>query len=397
MSTVFKPDQTRYELERKLGEGLNSAVWRATRFDFSGENPRAIALKLPKDQTSVPFLRREYEILQRVNSIHVVRVMAWESFGGEPALALEWIDGVTLAELAQRKTLSAAARDEIIRQVHAGLADVAKSGACHGDLHPGNIMIDREGRAILIDFASGKTPEGLLQATPAFVSPEIWRGAGFSHDSDLFALKVIREHLSSGFRRLPLRTEVAKDFRLAKENPRARRDIAQAVVSLLAESHAGGTQLLEAAADHAPSTEKTPPSRRLVARLSSLRSPAFASALNPHPYLVRVACVLALALTLHIPVFAEDPPPEPPGSGKIVVTSRKWMQIKLNGDEAGYAPVKLQGLKSGVQHLEWKSATARGEHRFKMRAGDTVRLAENADGRLVVVSAEAPSRTSKVR
>jgi serine/threonine protein kinase len=376
MSTVFKPDQTRYELERKLGEGLNSTVWRATRFDFSGENPHAIALKLPKDQTSVPFLRREYEILQRVNSVHVVRVMAWESFGGEPALALEWIDGVTLTELAQRKTLDAAARDEIIRQVHVGLADVAKSGACHGDLHPGNIMIDREGRAILIDFASGKTPEGVLQATPAFVSPEIWQGAGFSHASDLFALKVIREHLLSGFRRLPPCTEAAKDFKVTKENPQARKEIAQAVVSLLAQSHAGGTQLLDidTSRERAPSLEKSSRNLALVSAAPYL-----------HPYLTRVACVLALALTLHIPVFADDPPPEPPGSGQIVVTSRKWMQIKLNGEEAGYAPVKLRGLKVGIQHLEWKSAISRGEYRFKMRAGDTVRLVENADGRLVKV------------
>ena len=161
MSTVYKPDQTRYELECKLGEGLNSVVWRATRFDFSGENPRSTALKLPKDQTAVSFLRREYEILQRVNSTHVVRVIAWESFGGKPALALEWIDGVTLHELTQGTSLTSDERDELIRQIHVGICDVEKSGACHGDLHPGNVMINREGRAILIDFASGKTANGL--------------------------------------------------------------------------------------------------------------------------------------------------------------------------------------------------------------------------------------------
>jgi serine/threonine protein kinase len=357
MSTVFKPDETRYVLERKLGEGLNSNVWRATRVDFSGENSRTTALKLPKDQTSVPFLRREYEILHRVNSLNVARVIAWESFGGEPALALEWIDGVTLYELTQSQTLTTRERDELIRQIHAGLADVEKSGASHGDLHPGNIMINRDGRAILIDFASGKTAEGFLQATPAFVSPELWKGANFSYESDLFALKVIREHMLTGFRDLPKRTTAAKDFKVTKDDGAARKTIGHKVGTLLARTPSNGTQLLEIDELSAPPMKKK--------------------------FAIRVACLAALVLTLHIPVFAEDPPPDAPGAATITVTSRKWMQIQLNGDEAGYAPIQLTHLKSGIQHLKWKSATGQGEFRFKMQAGDTVRLVENGGGQLV--------------
>ena len=348
MSTVFKPDQVRYELEHKLGEGLNSNVWRAKRVDFAEENPRTVALKLPKDQTSVPFLRREFETLTRINSMHVVRALAWESCNGEPALALEWIDGVTLTDLAQKTPLNLAARDEITRQIRQSLSDLNDANTCHGDLHPGNIMIDREGRVKLIDFASGKTRDGLVQATPAFVSPEIWGGADFSLSSDLFALNVIHEHMLDGYRRLPLRSLKSRESKPARENRKARREIGDHVARLL---------------DQTPGTQVVvfEPAIKLKRSLA--------------------AALVAALFVLHVPVFAEDPPLESPGSAQILVTSQSWMKIVVNGKAAGFAPLKLMKMKSGVHHLEWESAEKRGEFHLNVHAGDTLRLIEKK-GRL---------------
>jgi|GEM_PF-6720655 len=348
MTTVFKSDQTQYQLEFKLGEGLNSNVWRATRFDFAGENPRTVALKLPKDQTAVPFLRREHETLQRINSVHVVRAIAWESFGGEPALALEWIDGVTLRELAQKKKLSIQLRDEVIRQIHQALADVARANTFHGDLQPGNIMVDRDGRVCLIDFASGKTREGLLQATPAFLSPDIRAGADLSLESDHFALKVIREHLLDGFRNLPGHSISAKDFKVAKENSRARAELGRVVANLMDQS--SGTQLI--------ANEGT-----------NLKS-------RPRSFAIAIASAVAAIFVLQLPVFAEDPPLEAPASAKIVITSQSWMQISVNGKMAGFTPLKLTKIRDGVHHVVWMTAKAHGDFKVTVHAGDTVYLTE---------------------
>ena len=174
----------------------------------------------------------------------------------------------------------------------------------------------------------------------------------------------------TGFRELPQRTLATRPFKVGREDLVARQGLAQKVTSLLARSRTNGTQLLDV----------TEPSTAAVVTPAARVKRAIR---NPHPIAIRAACLAALVLTLHIPVFADDPSPEARGSAQIIVTSRKWMQIQLNREPAGYAPIKLSNLKAGLQHLEWKSATGQGEFRLKVQAGDTVRLVENARGQLV--------------
>lgn len=370
-SLIFRPDQSCYELEYKLGEGLNSVVWRATRLDFSGETRRTVALKLPKEQTSVSFLRREFETLQRVNSIYCARVIAWESFGEQSALALEWIDGITLLELAQKISLSVIVCDEIVRQIYLGLQDLRSADLFHGDLHPSNVMIDRDGRVRLIDFASGRTADGRMQATPAFVAPEIWLGQDFSFEADLFALGVIGQHLKDGFRNLPTSTLPSNSRDLLRANPSARRydlehDLERSHASAIAQSQLAAAVARVQASPNFVGTELVDPAsfRKVPSRPKS-------------PALFRIALGLSLIMAATLPVRAEAPAESLTQAAGLIVRSENWVQLSVNGKAAGFAPLVITNLRPGNHRISWKSASGAGEWRFQVKAGDVVRLAES--------------------
>lgn len=343
MSLVMA-DQIGFQLENLLGEGLHSQVYRATRDGFS---QHTVAVKIPKDQTAIPLLRREFEILQRVQSKHCVRVLGWESFGGRPALILEWIDGLTLTELA-KQNLSKDEQDEIVRQIAIALEDLRAVDIAHGDLHPNNVMIDSTGHVKLIDFACGPAEEGRRQGVPAFASPEIWAGAEPSPLSDLFALQVIRDLLPSGFQDLPDRTHgPLAPFKLPKQNLRAK----QALARRLTKSSAIETQFIE--------TKPSPPNRAFtwVARAVSIG--------------------FAIVIAASASVSAEAPEAETSRTSSLEITSHHWLRIRLNGRDAGYAPLNLSKLAAGSHRLEWNSAASRGQLTLELKPGQRLRLNES--------------------
>ncbi len=378
----FEPDQSRYELEELLGEGLNSKVYRAVRKDASGLSHQRVALKFLKDQTAVSFLRREFETLMAVRSAHCARVIAWESQNGEPALAMEWIDGVSLFELALSVSLPKAVVDEICRQIYLGLSDLRAAGLFHGDLQPSNVMIDRQGCVRLIDFASGQSADGFLQATPAFAAPEVWLNGVLSFEADLFALGVLREHLSSAFSELQNFASVdqhdakgsgakllnkdpkKRSWNPPGENSRARSQMAQNVERLLSKASPLSTQIL-------------PPSTLLQGNSSSCSNVRT---------LAHTAAVLALILFFGVtlPVMAEAPSDLMPASGTLSFSSEHWMQIKINGRNAGYAPISIGHLTPGPFRIAWKSASGAGELKILLSEQSTIHLSETRSGKLEV-------------
>lgn len=361
----FQPDQTRYELEELLGEGLNSKVYRALRVDSAGCSHQRVALKFLKDQTAVSFLRREFETLRSVRSTYCARVISWETQNGEPALSMEWIDGVNLHEFARQRSVSSAVADEIARQIYLGLLDLRAAGVFHGDLHPRNVMLDRRGQVRLIDFGSGRTADGFLQATPAFAAPEVRASGALSFAADLFALGRIRETIAprnarSRCARSLLHTDPRKrSFACPQENQRVQREIAIGVEAILTQQRGASTQIIAATVpEPAPSI----------------------------PSLLRTAVVgvLILLSMLTLAVRAEAPSETEPANAKIVVTSTKWARLALNGRDIGFAPLQIGHLRAGRHRLAWKTARAEGETRFDLSAGQTVRLGETRAGGIEV-------------
>lgn len=168
----------RFELEARAGAGGMGVVFRA-RDRQSGET---VALKLLHvGQPSDRFLR-EAGTLAEVSHPAVVRYVAHGTIDDErPYLAMEWIDGTSLADLLKQRKLTTAEALTVVRRVAEGLSAAHRSGVVHRDVKPSNVYLPAGvlADAKIIDFGVARRPldphiteSGLLVGTLAYMSPE---------------------------------------------------------------------------------------------------------------------------------------------------------------------------------------------------------------------------------
>lgn len=186
-----------YELQQCLGEGLTSCVYKAIKKSSRWRLQQTVALKILKSCDQDQTLEQEVGLLTKVDSPHCVKLLGWTEHKNRPALILEYLEGVTLRQLAMGTKLPFDIVDEIICQIQKGLMDLQSLGLHHGDLSPQNIFITRNGVVKLLDFGFSCTtrPQGV---TPAYLSPEGWEQKSLDLSSDLYSLGLIRQELLAG-------------------------------------------------------------------------------------------------------------------------------------------------------------------------------------------------------
>ena len=152
----------------------------------------------------------EAKAQRRMNHPGVIKVSDVFEENGTAYYVMDYIDGESLKDRMRRlgHGMSEAEALGYIRQVCDALAYVHSTGRLHLDIKPGNIMIDRSGRAILIDFGvskqydaeSGENHSTLLGVTPGYSSPEQKSGEmkHFSPASDIYSLGATLFNLLTG-------------------------------------------------------------------------------------------------------------------------------------------------------------------------------------------------------
>src|SRR5437870_8752386 len=161
-----------YRITSKLGEGGMGAVYRAT----DSKLGREVALKvLPeafaKDAERMARFQREAQILASLNHPNIAAIYGLEESGGIQALAMELVEGPTLAELLQKTKMEirnskigwsfdfrSSSFDPlpIAKQIAEGLEAAHERGIIHRDLKPANIKITPGGTVKLLDFGLAK-------------------------------------------------------------------------------------------------------------------------------------------------------------------------------------------------------------------------------------------------
>jgi serine/threonine protein kinase len=197
----------RYTLDREIGRGGMGAVWLGTDKVLG----RQVALKRLGLGPSVgaPDLERaerEGRLAARLNHPHVVAVFDLVEEGDDHWLVMEYVDGLTLAELVRRDgALSPDEAAPLLSQAAEALAAAHEAGIVHRDVKPSNILVSAEGQVKLSDFGiaraeqdSSLTQTGLVTGSPAYLSPEVASGQMAQPPADVWGLGATAFHALSG-------------------------------------------------------------------------------------------------------------------------------------------------------------------------------------------------------
>jgi predicted Ser/Thr protein kinase len=197
----------RYRIIGLLGRGGMGEVYRATDLALG----QSVALKfLPEeaaqDQRLLERFHAEVRIARQVSHPNVCRVYDIGQVEGMPFISMEYVDGEDLASLLLRiGRLPADKALETARKLCAGLAAAHDRGIIHRDLKPQNIMMNKRGDVVIMDFGLAAIADQLSGAevrngTPAYMAPEQLRGAEVTAKSDIYALGLVLYELFTGKR-----------------------------------------------------------------------------------------------------------------------------------------------------------------------------------------------------
>jgi hypothetical protein len=190
---------------------------------------RDVAIKaLPegfeRDPERVTRLEREARLLASLNHPNIAVLYGIEHVDGRLCLALELIEGESLADRLKRGSLPIEEAFEIVAQIATALEVAHEAGVVHRDLKPGNVMLRPDGVAKVLDFGlargpaiTGSSPDltqsptmtspatvlGMILGTAAYMSPEQAKGRVADGRADVWAWGCVLYELLTGHRAFP--------------------------------------------------------------------------------------------------------------------------------------------------------------------------------------------------
>lgn len=210
-----------YEIQGNLAGGGMGFVYRA----WDARLHREVAIKLLHSEYTMPGMRerflREARAASALNHPNICTIFDIGEQNGEPYLVMELLQGQTLKDLIDYRTIQLDEILQIAREVAEALGAAHAKGVIHRDIKPANIfLVDKPNgstQAKVLDFGLAKFQGGVLGArtnrsldltaagatvgTLAYMSPEQARGEVLDSRSDLFSLGVVLYEMAT--RRIP--------------------------------------------------------------------------------------------------------------------------------------------------------------------------------------------------
>ncbi len=116
------------------------------------------ALKIARDKRAEGTLSREAEILEEIGGGDIPALLLDGRLDNRKWIAIEWRDGISIAAAAQQARSSGdrPKLHQIARKLLEAYCRLHVRGYAHGDIHTGNILVNDEGKIIILDFGRAR-------------------------------------------------------------------------------------------------------------------------------------------------------------------------------------------------------------------------------------------------
>jgi tRNA A-37 threonylcarbamoyl transferase component Bud32 len=205
-----------YVLAEILDEGGVGSVYVAQHRFFGEKAAVKVLHEQPANTNAEQIAQRFFQEARATRSIDHPNVIKVHDFGQTEAgilyLAMELLEGVSIAHVLQRGAIEERSAAFIAAAVASGLHAAHLKGIIHRDLKPANIFLCASGNVKLLDFGMAKVQEGtvrtgvgLLAGTPHYMSPEQIRQEAIGPRTDIYGLGAVLFKFLTG--RLPFQSE----------------------------------------------------------------------------------------------------------------------------------------------------------------------------------------------
>ena len=233
-----------YQVREKIGEGGMGEVYDA----FDTKLNRRVALKFlsesfDDDNFAKRQLVREAQAVALLDHPNICAVYDFQETEKHHFIVMQYIEGLTLAELIKKSPVNREQVLSITRQIISAVAFAHSNGIIHRDLKPANIMIKNDGQIKVLDFGLAKSigqisnleagkentslvsQNGLIIGTVSYMSPEQLRGEKLDYQSDIFTIGIILYELVSGKNPFTRKSQAETIASILNENPVPLKDL----------------------------------------------------------------------------------------------------------------------------------------------------------------------------